>query len=1468
MRILLTIFVAVLIAATVCAQSPEKLSYRAVIRNSSNALVKNATIGMRISILHGSASGTVIYSENQTTTTNAEGVASIDIGGAAFKAITWTEDPYFIKAETDPKGGTNYTIIITSQLLNVPNSSSAKSSENNNSGFVFSAPANQPSIPTNASIGDILFWNGTAWTKLPVGTPGQFLRVSNSNIPEWFGSSFPIITTSSVSNITGTSVTIGGNVTSDGGVKVAARGICWNTTDNSATAIDKTIDGNGMGSFTSSVTGLTPGVTYYFWAYATNSVGTVYGNKVTTTTKAILPVITTSALSEIKSTSATSGGNISRISGAAVTSRGVCWSASQNPTTSNSKTTDGVGSGSFTSTISGLNPGKVYYFRAYATNSIGTAYGNQITLSTPIALPVITTAEITSVSSKTASSGGSVISDGGTTITARGICWSTSQNPTTANSKTTDGTGSGSFKSVINGLNPGVTYYYRAYATNKIGTSYGDQVTLNMKIVPPEITTTAISEKTATSLISGGNITSDGGSAVIARGLCWSTSQNPTTANAGPNESSGSGSFVYAITDLSPGVTYYIRAYATNSVGTAYGNQITTSTSAVLPILNTTPLSAITATIAMGGGFITSDGGSPVSARGVCWSKGQNPTISDFKTSNGTGFGSFSSTIKGLSPGAVYYIRAYATNSIGTAYGNLVSTTTSAVLPVITTSSLSEVSSTSATGGGNITDDGSSAVISRGLCWSPSQNPTTADSKTNDGAGTGSFKSSINGLKPGITYYFRAFATNKIGTAYGNQISVTTAAVIPVLTTNALSQVSTTVVSAGGNITNDGGASITTRGICWSTTQNPTTANSKSASGSGSGSFTSSVTGLNPGVNYYFRAYATNSVGTAYGNQVSMTTSFVAPSVNTTNVSAVTTTTVMSGGDISNDGGTAVTERGVCWSITPNPIVSNSKTVDGTGNGSFKSSITGLNPGTFYYFRAYATNSIGTAYGNQLTATTTAVIPEIITTQVSAMTATTLTSGGNISSDGGAAITERGVCWSTSQNPTTANTKPTDSSGSGSFEYFITDLTPGVTYYLRAYATNSVGTAYGNQITATTTAVLPVLTTNSVSAIKATTAVSGGFITSDGGSPVTARGVCWSKNQNPTISDKLTSNGTGFGSFSSSITGLTSGEIYYIRAYATNSIGTAYGNQVTTAAAAAVPAVTTRVVEAITEIAATSGGNITGDGGSGVTARGVCWSTTQNPTISNSKTVDGTGGGSFASSLIGLAENTTYYVRAYATNIAGTGYGTEVTFKSKQSSNGTITDIDGNVYHTVAIDKQVWLVENLKTAKYRNGDVIGTTNPATLDILTQSAPKYQWPYDGKESNVSTYGRLYTWYAVTDSRGVCPLGYHIPTDSELTVLTTFLGGESVAGGKLKATGTGHWASSNAGATNITGFTALPGGLRGGIGKFYYLGSYGFWWSSTENLASNAWGRRLTYYYSDVTRNLDSKSNGFSVRCIMD
>ena len=189
------------------------------------------------------------------------------------------------------------------------------------------------------------------------------------------------------------------------------------------------------------------------------------------------------------------------------------------------------------------------------------------------------------------------------------------------------------------------------------------------------------------------------------------------------------------------------------------------------------------------------------------------------------------------------------------------------------------------------------------------------------------------------------------------------------------------------------------------------------------------------------------------------------------------------------------------------------------------------------------------------------------------------------------------------------------------------------------------------------------------------------------------------------------------------------------------------------------------------------------------------------------------------------------------------------------------SDGDNNNYPVVQIGTQIWMAENLKTKKYSTGDLIGTTATPFSDITGETSPKYQWAYEGNESYVATYGRLYTWYAVTDSRNVCPVGWHVPTDGEWTILTTYLGGASVAGGKLKETGITHW-NSSAGATNETGFTALPGGYRySGDGSFARMTSYGYWWCST-------WNRWIDSGHANVYRGSDPQNFGYSIRCIKD
>ena len=707
----------------------------------------------------------------------------------------------------------------------------------------------------------------------------------------------------------------------------------------------------------------------------------------------------------------------------------------------------------------------------------------------------------------------------------------------------------------------------------------------------PILTTTLASQITINSAISGGTLITDGGVRILEQGICWDTIPDPSVTKNKKVDTSGKSIFTDTISGLKPNKTYHIRAFATNFTGTSYGkNETFTTLKPGTPSLNTTAISAITETTATAGGNITSDGGYPITSRGVCWNTFPGATISlTTKTIDGSGIGSFSSSLTGLTGSTTYYFRAYATNSLGTSYGEefFFTTAPKAVvlnIPVLFTNVVSLISYTTAISGGSITSDGGATITARGVCWSTTALPTiTSGSITTDGVGFGSFTSNITGLLASTTYHVRAYATNSQGTGYGQDQAFTTSqTTVPTLSTSAVAFIGTTTAQSGGNITSDGGATITSRGVCWSTSTGPTIAlSTKTLDGTGIGSFTSNLTGLTQTTLYYVRAYATNAVGTTYGNEVTFTTSApvtnpTVPVLFTNTITSIGSTTAVSGGVTTSDGGSTITARGVCWSTSSGPTVSlTTKTTDGSGSGSFTSNLAGLIASTTYYVRAYATNSTGIGYGSEVSFTTTAqaTIPTLTTSAITSITSITASSGGNITSDGGSAVTSRGVCWSTSSGATVAlNTKSSDGSGIGSFSSNIPGLSASTTYYVRAYATNAIGTAYGSELIFTTTslATIPTLTTTAISGITTTTATSGGSISADGGSAVTARGVCWSTTSGATVAlSTKTVNGVGTGSFTSSLTGLTGSTTYYVRAYATNAIGTAYGNEVTFTTSAA-----------------------------------------------------------------------------------------------------------------------------------------------------------------------------------------------------------------------------------------------------------------------------------------------------------
>lgn len=395
----------------------------------------------------------------------------------------------------------------------------------------------------------------------------------------------------------------------------------------------------------------------------------------------------------------------------------------------------------------------------------------------------------------------------------------------------------------------------------------------------------------------------------------------------------------------------------------------------------------------------------------------------------------------------------------------------------------------------------------------------------------------------------------------------------------------------------------------------------------------------------------------------------------------------------------------------------------------------------------------------------------------------------------------------------------------------------------------------------------PTLTTIPATSITASSFSSGGNISNDGDAPITERGLCWSNNPNPTTANSKTMDGIGTGSFIRTVTGLSLGTTYYVRAYAINSRGTGYGNQITVSTlAATLPSVSTTSISSLTGTSVTSGGNVSSDGGAIVSARGVVWSTNQNPNVSLiTKTENGNGTGSFVSMISNLLPNTTYYLRAYATNSIGTAYGNQISFTTPFFIVGSgVSDIDGNFYPTMILGSQEWMGANLRTTRFADGSNI----PNIVDPIawTQNASS-AWCYLNNDASLnSTYGKLYTWYATVDNRNLCPVGWHVPSVSEWVILENFLGGNSIAGGRLKEVGTVNWLSPNTGATNESNLSFVPGSSRSTTGQSFGLGYAGVYWTSTQFSAIDGYNRYVLNTSSIIYSDQNGKNGGFSVRCI--
>lgn len=765
---------------------------------------------------------------------------------------------------------------------------------------------------------------------------------------------------------------------------------------------------------------------------------------------------------------------------------------------------------------------------------------------------------------------------------------------------------------------------------------------------------------------------------------------------------------------------------------------------------------------------------------------------------------------------------------------------------------------------GTILELGDNPVIDHGFCWSTSVSPSILDAKLSKGKAdqTGEFTGIVWDLLGNTIYSFRAYAINENETFYGDVKSVE----IP----NFLKAVPNPI-----NIYADSGTTglILRANVEWSVKVNDNWLSVEPQAGPKSDTLIIHYT-----ANEVFdpRTGTFNINNSEMGSlnvaihQAGMIPTYATVTIGT--ITNLTTTSLMIEGNLINAGNSAVTQHGHCLSTSPNPTINGDTTALGPMSlpGTFTSSFTGLTKGQKYYIRAYAINFAGNAYSLTDSITTLSDLPVVITSSPGNITQTTAKSGGNVISDGGSFVTERGVCWSISHNPLISGNKTIDGSGTGIFTSNISGLNHATLYYLRAYATNTNGTQYGNEDSCKTLPERPTVYTSNVTNIAQTTALGGGNVVSDGGGPVTARGVCWSILPHPTLADAHTFDGGGLGMFTSNLNGLIPNKQYYIRAYATNTGGTAYGEdeKTFTTAAITLPTVTTADVTNILQTTAISGGDVTADGGSPVTAKGICWSTNPNPTTSNYTFPNGNGLGSFISYITGVTAGTPYYVRAFATNSAGTAYGNQKTFTTLENGvpclNQDTVVYGGQVYHTVQIETQCWLKENLN---------IGTMIQGTIQQINNGIIE-KYCYNNDQMNCNIYGGLYLWDemmqydTIPGIKGLCPWGWHLPTNNEVNVLIMYLGGSGVAGGKLKETGTTYWNSPNTGANNESGFSALPAGQNWYSGiTFVDLHTNAYIQTSSSCSSFEIKNIRLYYNADDVDYYCwGYRSTAYSVRCI--
>lgn len=589
---------------------------------------------------------------------------------------------------------------------------------------------------------------------------------------------------------------------------------------------------------------------------------------------------------------------------------------------------------------------------------------------------------------------------------------------------------------------------------------------------------------------------------------------------------------------------------------------------ATIPILITSTVSNINATTASSGGSITNDGGATVTSRGVCWSSGIEPSLTDNKTSDGAGAGNFTSTITGLNGGTTYYIRAYATNGIGTGYGMAMSFITLGQSPVPAITTPTNVNTTSATLNGTVKANYLSTVVtieygttsSYGSTVTPSQNPVTGNTSTTVSA-------DITGLTAGTVYHFRLKAVNSLGTTYSNDLTFTTLGQAPDATTQAATNTAGISTTLNGSVNAHYLSTVVTFEYGTSTSYGSTiTASQSPLTGNSTASVSANLSGLTPNTIYHFRVKTVNSVGTIYGSDLTFTTLGQSPTATTQAATNITTTSTTVNGVVNaNFLSTTVTFEYGTTITYDNSVSANQSPVTGNSTTSVIANILGLSPNTIYHYRVKATNVLGTTYGSDMTFTTLGQPPTATTQAATNIQPFSSTLNGTINPNYLSTTITFEYGTNTSYGTTaTATQSPVTGSTNTNINAPISGLTEGTVYHFRIKAVNSLGLSYGSDMTFTTLGQPPTVTvlaaTNKTSvSAQLNGTVNGNYlstvVTFEYGTTI-SYGSTISATQSPVAGSTNTI-------VNANITGLSDATLYHYRIKAVNSLGTTYSDDIT-----------------------------------------------------------------------------------------------------------------------------------------------------------------------------------------------------------------------------------------------------------------------------------------------------------------